>query len=139
MTVRKTNLFLKCNERHSFTQQVEEADWVLLWGLIVYHGGRCQGNLTPHCTHLITAALEGVCRLKNPFFFTVFLKHRTCTTKFVYLVEEVEKKNPVLHQLFCQNMSLMSGKASPLNSQYQISSVFSIALSHSATLLASKQ
>ena len=42
--------------------QVEEQDWLLLWGLIVYHGGRCQGNLTAQCTHLITAALEGVGR-----------------------------------------------------------------------------
>lgn len=39
--------------------QVEEEDRLPLWGMIVYHGGRCQGNLTPQCTHLITAAAEG--------------------------------------------------------------------------------
>ncbi|XP_053384133.1 PAX-interacting protein 1-like [Mercenaria mercenaria] len=39
--------------------QLEESDWLSLWGMIVYNGGRCGGNLTEKCTHLITAKLEG--------------------------------------------------------------------------------
>lgn len=39
--------------------KLEETDWLSLWGMIVYNGGRCQGNLTEKCTHLITASLEG--------------------------------------------------------------------------------
>ena len=40
--------------------QLEEADWLALYGMIVYNGGRCQGNLSNKCTHLITSAMEGV-------------------------------------------------------------------------------
>ena len=78
---------------------------MLLWGLIVYHGGRCQGNLTPQCTHLITAALEGVCSLtlKNPFFYSLSETSSDPSdvyTKFVYLLEEVVKCNPCITPTF---------------------------------------
>ncbi|KAL4225104.1 PAX-interacting protein 1 [Mactra antiquata] len=39
--------------------KLEESDWLSLWGMIVFNGGRCHGNLTEKCTHLITSALEG--------------------------------------------------------------------------------
>ncbi|KAH3887645.1 PAX-interacting protein 1-like [Dreissena polymorpha] len=39
--------------------KLEEKDWLSLWGMIVFNGGRCQGNLTSSCTHLITASTQG--------------------------------------------------------------------------------
>ncbi|RUS89229.1 hypothetical protein EGW08_003039 [Elysia chlorotica] len=39
--------------------QLESEDVLPIWGMIVYHGGRCQLTLDKTVTHLITASLEG--------------------------------------------------------------------------------
>lgn len=38
---------------------LSESDWLLIWGMVVYYGGRCEAALTSKCTHLITTAAEG--------------------------------------------------------------------------------
>ncbi|WAR02724.1 PAXI1-like protein [Mya arenaria] len=38
---------------------LEEKDWLSVWGMIVYNGGRCHATLSNKCTHLITANMEG--------------------------------------------------------------------------------
>ncbi|GFS07832.1 PAX-interacting protein 1 [Elysia marginata] len=39
--------------------QLDSEDVLPIWGMIVYHGGRCQLRLDKTVTHLITASLEG--------------------------------------------------------------------------------
>ncbi|XP_052802586.1 PAX-interacting protein 1-like [Mya arenaria] len=39
--------------------KLEEKDWLSVWGMIVYNGGRCHATLSNKCTHLITANMEG--------------------------------------------------------------------------------
>ncbi|CAG5135482.1 unnamed protein product, partial [Candidula unifasciata] len=40
--------------------ELESEDVLPLWGMIVYHGGRCQLDLDDAVTHLITACTEGL-------------------------------------------------------------------------------
>ena len=64
--------------------------------MIVYHGGRCQGNLTPQCTHLITAAMEGVStvecshRLENCSKIEDNLENKICLENLVESVKILE-------------------------------------------------
>ncbi|XP_059170628.1 PAX-interacting protein 1-like [Physella acuta] len=39
--------------------EIDNEDALPLWGMLVYHGGRCQPNLDDTVTHLITTSTEG--------------------------------------------------------------------------------
>lgn len=51
---------------HSFLQ-LDSEDVLAIWGMLIYHGARCQSDLDETVTHLITSSTSSVSGLITSF------------------------------------------------------------------------
>ena len=73
------------SEFYGITQQIPEDDRDALWAMVTYHGGQCQLNLNPNCTHLVIPRPSGVSTLDMYIYVNYIFN--VCVTWCMFLVK----------------------------------------------------